>query len=76
MEHQHNFKTNKKTHVFNIDDYVSVSIPSVDRGHSDFPRLPGKLISIKSGKNKHICYTIATEYGVLNKRSNKRTGNI
>jgi hypothetical protein len=66
MENQHNFKKNKKTHNFNINDHVSVFIPSVDRGHSDFPRLPGKITAIKGGKNTHMCYTIALAYGTFN----------
>jgi hypothetical protein len=66
MENQHNFKKNKRTHNFNINDHVSVFIPSVDRGHSDFPRLPDKITAIKGGKNTHMCYTIACAYETLN----------
>ena len=49
-----------------MDDFVSVYIDRVDRGHADFKRLPGRIINEKIGKNL-TTFTIGTAYGVLDK---------
>ena len=44
-----------------------MKIKIVDRGHADFKRLPGKIISEKIGK-LITTFTICTIYGILDKR--------
>lgn len=61
MERKHNKKRNKNTVQFKINDLVTVLIPRIDRGGSDLPRLPGKIIKI-SGE----FHQILTKHGILN----------
>ena len=65
MSKQHNAKRKKNLHTFKVKDFVSVFIPSVDRGHSDLPRLPGQIYEVKKHKGNDA-YLIATCYGILN----------
>jgi hypothetical protein len=65
MANKHNRKRNKKLHEFKVNDIVTVAIPQVDRGHSDMPRLPAKIIEIKERDNVPTRYKLATTYGVL-----------
>ena len=66
MEKKHNHKRNKRTREFEIDEFVSVLIPRIDRGGSDLPRLPGQVVRISGDKDKF--YEVATEYGILDSK--------
>ena len=58
-------KGKKKLHKFAVGDVVSVFIQEEDRGHSDMPRLPVKIIKIKERDNIPTLYTVASVYGVI-----------
>ena len=69
MSQKHNHKKNKNIHEFEVDDIISVLIPKVDSGHTDFPRLVGKILSVNNQHaSSHPSYEIVCEYGVLDKR--------
>ena len=68
MSQKHNHKKNKNIHEFEVNDIISVLIPKVDSGHTDFPRLVGKIINIKQHEKSHPSYEIICAYGVLDKR--------
>ena len=68
MSQKHNHKKNKNIHEFEVDDIISVLIPKVDSGHTDFPRLAGRILNISQHASAHASYEIVCAYGVLDKR--------
>ncbi len=60
MEDKHNHKRNKKTYDYQIDDHVSVKIPSIDHGGTELRRLPCVIVDVKYDK-----YQLACQWGIL-----------
>ena len=63
MIKQHDHRRNKSTREFKIGDTVSVLIPRIDRGGSDLPRLPSRVLKISGQKD--FMYQIITKYGII-----------
>ena len=57
-------KKNKVTRDYKVKDLVSVHIPRIDRGGTDFKRLPGMISKVSGYKTKW--FTILTPFGILN----------
>ena len=55
---------NKITRDFKLKDLVSVRIPRIDRGGTDFKRMPG--MTCKVAKHQEKFWSILTQYGALN----------
>ena len=64
MSSKHDKKRNKRTIDFAVGDFVSVLIPRIDRGGTDFPRLPGIIRRVTNGKDS--LYEVVTKFGILN----------
>jgi ribosomal protein L21E len=67
MIKKHDHRRNKKSVDFEVGNSVTVKIPRIDRGGTEFPRLPG-MVSKVCGANKEF-YQIVTIYGILNEKS-------
>jgi len=65
MVKKHDHKRNKVTRDFHLQDLVTVRIPRIDRGGTDFPRLPGMVAKI-SGHDGEKFFRILTVNGTLN----------
>lgn len=50
MENKHDHKRNKRTLSFSVGETVSVSIPSIDRTGTDYPRLPCYVSKVKENE--------------------------
>ena len=57
-------KKNKVTRDYKVKDLVSVHIPRIDRGGTDFKILPGMISKVSGYKTKW--FTILTPFGILN----------
>ena len=60
MKDKHNHKRNKKTYDYQIDDHVSVKIPSIDHGGTELRRLPFVIVDVHHDK-----YQLACQWGIL-----------
>ena len=63
MVKKHDHKRNKKTIEFKIMDVVTVKIPRIDRGGTDFNRLPGVICKMSDHQEKF--YQVLTPSGIL-----------
>ena len=61
---KHDHKRNKKTIEYKVGDAVTVRIPDVDRGGSEFRRFPAKIFKISGEKEQF--FELVTPYGTLN----------
>ena len=69
MTQKHNHKKNKNIHEFQVDDIISVLIPKVDSGHTDFPRLVGKILNVNNQHaNAHPSFRTKSFVRVLKPR--------
>ena len=64
MIKKHDHKKNKITRDFKLKDLVSVRIPRIDRGGTDFKRMPGMICKV--AKHQEKFWSILTQYGALN----------
>jgi hypothetical protein len=64
MVKKHDHRRNKRTLEFSEGDVVSVRLPRIDRGSTEFPRVPGVVNRVTGSKD--IMYEIITEHGILN----------
>lgn len=60
---KHDHKRNKKSVEFKVNDLVTVKIPRIDRGGTDFCRLPGKICKVSGDLDKF--YRVLTSFGIL-----------
>jgi hypothetical protein len=63
MVKKHDAKRNKKTRTFKVKDLVTVRIPRIDRGGTDFQRLPGMVIKVSDRQEQF--YYVLTQPGLL-----------
>ena len=64
-------KTDSREYVsqeFEVDDIISVLISKDESGHTDFPRLAGRILNISQHASAHATYEIVCAYGVLGMR--------
>ena len=60
MSQQYNSSKKIKTYKFNLEDGVTVRVPSKDRGPCDMQRVPGVIVKASNG-----FYKIRTQFGLL-----------
>jgi hypothetical protein len=52
--------------IFKVGDLVSLHVPRIDRGGTDLPRLPAKIIGIKVNKdNQSVNYKLLCDHGII-----------
>jgi hypothetical protein len=64
MVKKHDAKRNKKTRTFKVKDLVTVGIPRIDRGGTDFQRLPGMVIKV-SDRQEQFYYVVILNHIVV-----------